>query len=164
MLTRRAAFSVLGSLVLAPAAAFAQAPVRFRGINVDVNPLRTDMGDDTANWVAQALPPALQQSLGPYIDPRDRRAPLLTVRIDMVYLGPNTGPGPFATSQDTIEGSFVIPGPRRTAPTEIPLRAITTYYPNGTDQALWVELNHYRIVQLANAFAGWAPRQLGLTS
>ena len=163
MLTRRAAFSVLGSLILAPAA-FAQAPIRFRGFTVDVDPLRTDMGDDTANWVAQTLPPALQQSLGPYIDPRDRRAPLLIVRIDFVYLGPNIGPGPFATSQDTIEGSFIIKGPRGTVPTEIPLRAITTYYPNGTDQALWVQANYYRVLRLAQTFAGWAPRQLGLTS
>jgi hypothetical protein len=162
MLTRRSTFSLLGALALAPSAALAQAPVQFRGINVDVNPLRTDMGDDTANWVAQALPTALAQVLGPYMQPGNRNAALLTARIDFVYLGPNSGPGPLASSQDTIGGTLIVHGGRGTMPTEIPLRAITSYYPTGVDQALWVESNRARIVLLSKTFAGWAPRELGL--
>ena len=163
MLTRRAVFPVLGALALAPAAALAQAPMQFRSVNVDVGPLRGGVGDDsTANWVAQALPSALVQALGSHYQPGDRRGALLTARIDFVYLGPNSGPGFFGSSQDTIEGTLLVHGARGTPPAEIPLRAITTYYPSGVDQALWVESNRARIVLLAQTFAGWAPRQLGL--
>ena len=162
MLTRRSAFSVLGALALAPVAALAQAPLQFRGITVDVNPLRTDMGDDTANWVAQALPPALGKALGPYLQPGNRSGALLTARINFVYLGPNSGPGPLASSQDTIEGTLIVHGGRGVVTTEIPLRAITSYYPTGVDQALWAKSNRSRIFLLSQAFAGWAPRELGL--
>ncbi len=164
MLTRRAALPLLGALALAPSVAFAQAPTYFRGVKVDVEPLRTGYGDDTANWVAQALPPALEQTLAPYIQPRDRRAPLLIARIDMIYLGPSYGPGPMGSSQDTIVGSLIIQGPRGTSATEIPLRAVSSYFASPVDQPLWVQSNHDRIAILARSFAAWAPRQLGLTS
>jgi len=36
------------------------------------------------------------------------------------------------------------------------------YYPNAADQALIEEAYHGRVVALAQAFAGWAPRELGL--
>jgi len=162
MLTRRAAFPVLGALALAPAAALAQAAVPFRGVSVDVGPLRANIGDDTANWVAQALPAALIQSLGPHYQPGDRHGAVLTARIDFIYLGPNSGPGPLASSQDTIEGTLIVHGPRGTMPAETPLRAITSYYPSGVDQPLRVESNRARIVLLSQAFAGWTPRELGL--
>jgi len=164
MLTRRAAISVLGAVALAPAAALAQAPGRFRGVRVDVGPLRTNMGDDTANWVAGALPSALAESLSPYLQPGDRRAPLLVARIDFVYLGPNMGAGPFNSSQDTIEGSLIVQGARGTPATEIPVRAISSYFPTPVDQPLRVESNRNRVTILARSFAAWAPRQLGLTS
>ena len=163
MLTRRAVFPVMGALALAPAAALAQPPVQFRSVTVDVGPLRGGVGDDsTANWIAQTLPAALVQALGPYYQPGDRHGAVLTARIDLVYLGPNSGPGTFSSSQDTIAGTLIVHGARGATSTEIPLRAITTYYPTGVDQALWVESNRARIVLLAQTFAGWAPRQLGL--
>jgi hypothetical protein len=43
-----------------------------------------------------------------------------------------------------------------------PVRAITSYHPMAVDQPLRVESNHWRVVALAQAFAGWAPRELGL--
>ena len=162
MLTRRSAFSVLGALALAPAAALAQASAQFRGINVDVGPLRTNMGDDTANWVAQALPEALAQSLGPHLQSGARNGALLTARIDLVYLGPDSGPGPFASSQDTIAGTLIVHGPRGTRAIETPLRATTSYYPMAVDQPLRAESNRARIVLLSQAFARWTPGELGL--
>ncbi len=120
------------------------------------------MGDDTANWIAASLPGALAQSLGASLQPRDRTAALLTARIDFVYLGPNTGAGPMGSSQDTIEGTLIVHGPCVSASSEIPLRAITSYFQTPVDQPLRVESNRERIVRLANAFAGWAPRELGL--
>ncbi len=44
----------------------------------------------------------------------------------------------------------------------IPLRAIASYYPMAVDQALVERAYHGRIVTLAQTFAGWAPRELGL--
>ena len=162
MLTRRSAFSIFGALAFAPVGALAQGPVEFRGVSVDVNPLRTNMGDDTANWVAQALPSALSQALGAHLQPGDRHGAILTARIDLVYLGPDSGPGAFASSQDTIAGTLIVHGPRGTSPVEVPLRATTSYYPMAVDQPLRIESNRARIVLLSQAFARWAPGELGL--
>ncbi len=162
-LTRRAALSAVGALAFAPAIALAQPVVRLRGIQVDVGPLRANSGDPTAAWVEEALRGQLEKAFGPYLAPRDRTGAVLIARIDWVYLGPNGGgTGPLGSSQDTIEGVLIVHGPRGTVPAETPLRAISNYYPNPVDQALWVQSNHDRIVALAQAFAYWAPRQLGL--
>ena len=159
--SRRAALSVLATL--APLAAFAQDAVPFRGVQVDVGPLRANTGDPTAAWVEEALPGFLAELLGPYLRPSDRRAPLLIARIDWIYLGPNSGgTGPLGSSQDTIEGVLIVHGPRGTMPSLTPLRATSNYYPSPVDQPLRVQSNHDRIVALAQNFAYWAPRQLGL--
>jgi hypothetical protein len=42
------------------------------------------------------------------------------------------------------------------------LRAISSYYPSAVDQALVERAYHGRIAALAQIFAGWAPRELGL--
>jgi hypothetical protein len=154
--------SLLGALALAPASALAQAPIRFRGIKVNVEALRTNYGEDTANWVAEALPPALARALGPHLQPGDRSAPILVARIDYVYLGPSSGGGPFGASQDTITGSLIVEGGRGYGE-EVPLRAISSYFPSPVDQPLWVQANHDRVRILAESFAAWAPRQLGLS-
>ena len=162
-LTRRAALSAVAALALAPAAALAQSVVRFRSIQVDVSPLRASSGDPTAAWVAEALPGLLEQALGPYLEPRSRNGAVLIARIDFVFLGPNSGgTGALGSSQDTIGGVLIVHGPRGTVPAETPLRAISTYYPNPFDQPLRVQSNHDRIVALAQNFAQWTPRELGL--
>jgi hypothetical protein len=162
MLTRRAAFSLLGGFALAPAATLAQPGPRFRAIQINVDALRTDRGEDTANWVASALPAALAQSLGAYYQPGDRNGAVLTARIDTLFLGPNSGTGAWGSSQDEIAGVLIVHGPRGVVPGETPLRATTSYFQSPVDQPLRVESNHTRIVTLAQAFAGWAPRELGL--
>jgi len=163
IVTRRAALSALGGLASAPMVALAQVPVRFRSVEADVEPLRESIGDPTAAWVAEALPGALARALGPYLGPGDRNGATLIARIDYLYLGPSTGgTGPMGASQDTIAGTLIVRGPRGPIAAETPLRAITSYYPNPVNQALWVQSNYYRVVALAQAFAGWVPRKLGL--
>jgi hypothetical protein len=165
--TRRAALAALGAFGLswtcAASSAPAQSGLRFGDIVVNVEPLRGLTGDPTAAWMDLALRQALPQVLGPYLAPHGRDAPVLEVRIDWIYLAPSPGgPGPRGSAQDTIVGSFVVRGPRGGIESEIPLRAIASYYPSGVDQALVARAYHGRIVALAQAFAGWAPRELGL--
>jgi hypothetical protein len=165
-LTRRAALAALGALALPPAAvrnALAQPAVRFRNIVVDVSPLRSSAGDPTAAWVEQALPGALAQALGGYMAPGDRHGATLVARIDYLYLGPNSGgTGPWGATQDTINGTLLVRGPRGGVAASAPIRAITSYHPTPVDQPMRVESNYWRVVALAQAFAGWAPRTLGL--
>jgi hypothetical protein len=165
-LTRRATLAALGALLL-PAAqissALAQPGLRIRAIKVDVSPIRASMGDPTAAWVEEALPGALAQSLGPYMAPGDRNGTTLVARIDYLYLGTSSGgPGFFRQTQDTIVGSLLLRGPRGRAIANVPLRAISSYFPMAVDQALVERALQGRVVALAQAFAGWAPRQLGL--
>ncbi len=162
VVTRRAALTAVGAITLAPMAALAQAPLKFRAVKVDVGPLRENAGDPTAAWVAESLAPALAQSLAPYLAPGDRNGATLIARIGNVYLGPSGGgPNPWGRGQDTIEGDLIIRGPRGVV-SDVPLRAIASYWPNATDHVLWERWNRDRIDALARAFAGWTPRQLGL--
>jgi hypothetical protein len=166
-MTRRAALAALGAIALPSAAAVqgaqAQAGVRLRDIVVDVAPLRASVGDPTAEWVQEELPGALAQALAGHIAPGDRGGATLVAQIDYIYLAPTSGgtgkPGAF---QDTIAGALILNGPRGGVPAVTPLRAIATYYPMSVDATLVVEGFHARVVALAQAFAGWAPRELGL--
>ncbi len=165
-LTRRAVLAALGSFAVPSALvrnALAQPNVRFRNIVVDVSPLRASLGDPTAAWVQQELPGALAQALAAYMAPGDRHGATLVARIDDLYLGPNSGgAGPWGASQDTINGTLLVRGPHGGIAGDEPVRAITWYHPMAVDQPLRVESNHWRVVALAQAFAGWAPRELGL--
>ena len=166
-LTRRTALAGLGALVL-PAmvemgSALAQPGLRIRAIKVDVSPLRASMGDPTAAWVEEALPGALAQSLAPYMAPGDRNGATLVARIDYLYLGPSSGgPGFFHQTQDTINGTLLLRGSRGGVVASVPLRAITSYFPMAVDQTLVERALEGRVTALAQAFAGWAPRELGL--
>jgi hypothetical protein len=167
-LTRRAALAALGALVL-PAmveirGALAQPGLRIRAIKVDVSPIRASMGDPTAAWVEEALPGALAQALAPYMSPGDRNGATLVARIDYLYLGPSSGGGGFGhfrQTQDTINGTLVLKGPRGVV-ANVPLRAISSYFPMAVDQTLVERALQGRVVALSQAFAGWAPKQLGL--
>jgi hypothetical protein len=165
-LTRRSAIAALGALVL-PAmtqmgSASAQPGLRIRAIKVDVSPIRASMGDPTAAWVEEALPGALAQSLAPYMAPGDRNGATLVARIDYLYLGSSSGgPGFFHQTQDTINGTLLLRGPRGVV-ANVPLRAISSYFPMAVDQTLVERALEGRVTALAQAFAGWAPRELGL--
>jgi len=161
-LTRRAALTALGACVLAPASALAQGPLRLRAVRVDVGPLRANAGDPTAAWMEQSLTAALARSVGPYLVPGDRSGATLVARIAYVYLGTSGGgPNFFNQGQDTVEGDLVVRGPHGVV-TEVPLRAITNYLPNGSNISQPVQWNRSRIDALAQAFAGWVPSQLSL--
>jgi hypothetical protein len=165
--TRRAAIGNLGAFALlsvsAVRRALADPSVRFREIRVDVSPLRASAGDPTADWVEQALPGALAQALAAHLAPGERNGAILVARIEYIYFGPTGGgAGPSGASQDSIRGVLIVKGPRAGIAAETPLRAISTYYPMGVDQALIEEAYHGRAVALAEAFAGWTPRELGL--
>jgi hypothetical protein len=165
-LTRRAAIAALGALVVPALAgtrsASAQPGLRIRAIKVDVSPIRQSMGDPTAAWVEEALPGALAQSLTPYMAPGDRNGATLVARIDNLYLGPSSGgPGPMGSTQDTINGTLLLKGPRGVV-ANVPLRAISSYYPTPVDQTLVERALQGRVTALAQVFAGWAPRELGL--
>jgi hypothetical protein len=165
-MTRRAALAALGAFPLSltfARAAVAENGLRFREIRVDVEPLRALTGDPTAAWMEQALVQALPQALGPYLAPGARYAAVLGVRIDWIYLAPSPGgPGPRGSAQDTVVGSFIVWDQRGGIESQIPLRAIASYYPMAVDQALVERAYHSRIVTLGQTFAGWAPRELGL--
>ena len=161
--TRRAALSAVAGLAFVPVAALAQPSVRFRSIQVDVGPLRANLGDPTAAWVEEALPGLLAQAFAPYFAPGDRNGAALIAQIHSLFLGPSSGgTGPQGSSQDTIAGVLIVHGPRGSVAAETPLQAISTYYPMAVDQPLRVESNHDRIVALAQNFARWAPGQIGL--
>ena len=163
VVTRRAALSAVVGLVFTPGAILAQSPVRFRSIQVDVEPLRATSGDPTAAWVEEALPGALAQAFGAYFAPGDRNGAALIARIDFLFLGPSSGgTGAAGSAQDTIDGVLIVRGPRGTVAAETPLRAISSYFPTPVDQPLRVQSNHDRIVALAQSFARWAPGQLGI--
>ena len=165
-LTRRAWLIALGALALEGCASavptVATSGLRIRAIKVDVSPIRASLGDPTAAWVQQALPGALAQSLAPYMAPGDRNGATLVARIDYLYLGPNTGTGPWGASQDTINGTLLVKGPHGRLAASAPIRAITSYHQTPVDQPMRVQSNYWRVVALAQAFAGWAPRELGL--
>jgi hypothetical protein len=138
--------------------------LRFRAIKVDVSPLRASMGDPTAAWVEQALPGALAHALGPHMAPGDRNGATLVARIDYLYLGSSSGgPGFFGQTQDTISGTLLVLGPRGGVVEKVPLRAISSYIPMAVDQALVERALEGRVTALAQTFAGWAPRELGLS-
>jgi hypothetical protein len=168
VLTRRAGLIALGALALQGCASAVPttttSSVRIRAIKVDVSPIRASMGDPTAAWVEQALPGALAQSLAPYMAPGDRNGATLVARIDFLYLGSSSGgPGPFGSTQDTINGTLLLGGPRGVV-ANVPLRAISSYFPMAVDQALPERALRGRVTALAQAFAGWAPRELGLST
>ena len=164
--TRRAGLVALGALALqgcanpAPTPAMATSSVRFRNITVDV---RAEVGDPTVTWLQQDLPGAIARALGPYYAPGDPSGATLVAQIDYIYLGPSSGgTGPAGASQDTIKGVLIVRGPHGGVPAETPLRATSFYYPMAVDQALVERAYHGRVSDLARAFAGWVPRELGL--
>jgi hypothetical protein len=152
VLTRRAALIGLGAFASAGLSACNTTPsagiqpVAASGggaIDVDTSPLIAYVGNPTAGWAQQSLPGALAQVLGP-------RAGALHVRINTLYLG-NGGPG----DPDRMRGVVTTGG--RT----INVRAVSTYFPTPTDQALPEQALQGRVQALSVAFAYRVKRKLG---
>ena len=109
---RRAAIAACGAFALVAAigskAALAQSGLPVRNIRVDVAPLRANAGDPTATWVEQALSRRLAQALARRLTPRGGT---LTVRIDYLTLGSNTGATIHGgSSPDNIQGAAMLDG------------------------------------------------------
>ena len=122
------------------------------------------MGDPTAAWVRAGAARALAQALAPYMAPGDRNGATLVARIDYLYLGSEQRRSglvrPDAGHHRRQASS--VGGPRGQVVANVPLRAIDSYFPMAVDQALVERALQGRVVALAQAFAGWAPRELGL--
>jgi hypothetical protein len=165
--TRRAAIGNLGASALLSVSPFRRAladpSVRFREIRVDVSPLRASAGDPTADWVEQALPGALARALATHLAPGERNGAILVARIEDINFGQSGGRGGAGGgSQDSIQGVLIVASSPAGIAAQTPLRAIAAYSPNAADEALIEEAFHGRVVALAQAFAGWTPRELGL--
>ena len=155
--TRRAALAACGAFALVASisrrTALAQSGQPVRNIRVDVAPLRANAGDPTATWVQQELPRRLAKALAGRLTPKGGT---LTVRIDYLTLGPNTGATIHGgSSPDNIQGVAMING------VQWPVRATSTYASSPVDQTMIEQSNRYRVSALAQALAFWISRDLG---
>jgi hypothetical protein len=164
--SRRAALLSLGAFAAlslgAVRRAAAQTAVRFHDIRVDVWRLRGSAGDQTADWVEDDLPRDLAKALAPYMAPAGRNGATLLARIDNLDLGVAGGARGSGGTLDSIEGVLIVSGPRGGLAAETPLRATASYQPSAVDQPLFEDAYHGRVIALASAFAGSAPRRLGI--
>jgi hypothetical protein len=149
-------FALAASLPLAlVVAAFGQGAraepaLTFRDVRVDVQPLRANAGDPTATWVEHDLTGQLAQALAGRMS---RGGAPLTVRIDYLTLGPQTGEMLHAgASLDNIQGVAVIGGK------ELPIRATSSYYSTPVDQTMIERSNRERVSQLTQALTFWIVR------
>jgi len=163
VLTRRAALFSLGAVAAAGLGGCNTTPMagvqpgaapppglRIGAVNIDTAPLVAYVGNPTAGWAQQALPGALAQAFGARIAPGDPGAVPLSIRIDTLYLG-NGGPA----DPDRMRGVATLAGHT------IKVRAVSTYFPSPSDQALPEQALQGRVQQLAVAFAYRLKRKLG---
>ena len=148
LFTRRLAAAA--TLSLAASAAFPTPPALARpgaaAVRVDVGPLMQNSGEPTAGWVARELPGAIAAALA-----ASGQAGPVSVRIDYVILGPNSGGvGPGGSSPDQMIGEVTRGGATS------PLRATTNDYPDPTKMI--EQTNRNRVVQLCQAFADWVAK------
>ncbi len=146
---RTALAAMLASAAALPFQAAAAQPRQAGGVRVDVGPLLANSGEPTAGWVAQELPGAIEAALAS----RGEAGTPVSVRIDYVLLGPNSGGvGPAGGSADQMIGEVTSGGVTH------PLRATTTYYPMPQDNVMVEQSNRARVTALARAFADWIAR------
>ncbi len=127
--------------------ALAQSGLPIRNIQVDVAPLRVNVGDPTASWVQQGLSNQLAQTLAGRMT---TQGGTLVVRIDYVALGPIKD----SSAWDNISGDAMIGG------VQWPVRATARYYASAIDQVMFEESNHRRVTQLVQALTYWLARDL----
>jgi hypothetical protein len=148
---RRVAIAVCGAIALLAAVAgqyaLAQSGLPIRNIQVDLAPLRANVGDPTAAWVQQGLPDQLAKALAGRMTPQGGT---LVVQIDYLTLGPIKD----SSAWDNITGVAIIGGVRR------PLRATTKYQASAIDQTMFQESNHRRVTRLVQALTYWLVRDL----
>ncbi len=150
-LIRRLAIAACGAFPLLAAApsqdALAQSRPAIRNLQVDVGPLRANVGEPTASWVRDGLPGQLSQALAGRMTPHGGT---LVVRVDYVTLGANKD----GWAQDNISGVATLGG------VQWPVRAITRYQASAVDQVMFEESNRRRVAQLVQALTYWLARDL----
>ena len=148
---RRIAIAIGGAVALLAGSAWqsaiAQPRFPIRNVQVDVAPLRANVGDPTASWVQQELPGQLAQALAGRMTPRGGT---LIVRIDTLTLGARK----HDWAWDNIGGVATIGG------VQWPLRAASRYQVSAIDQALVEQANRQRVTELVQALAYWLARDL----
>ena len=150
-LIRRVAITACSAVALLAAVAsqnvLAQSSRPIRDIQVDVAPLRPNVGDPTASWVQRGLSNQLAQTLAGRMT---TQGGTLVVRIDYVVLGPIKD----SSAWDNISGVAMIGG------VQWSVRATARYYASAIDQAMVEESNHRRVTQLVQALTYWLARDL----
>ena len=168
-LRRAAAAAGAVGLAFSTCAALAQGDslppgAHFRAIKVDVEPLARSVGNPTAQWMAQALPGALQVAFANRLTPGDHSAPTLVVRIDSVFLGESGGGIGDADgadkARDNVEGAGVVVGPNGRALATYPVFNVVYNNTGGANYEVGTEQR--RIGVLAESIAHWLPGQMGL--
>ena len=144
-LIRRVEIGLLATVACHSALAQSGHPIR--NVQVDVAPLRANVGDPTASWVQQGLPNQLAQAVAGRMT---AQGGTLVVRIDYVTLGPIKD----SSAWDNISGVAMIGG------VQWPVRATARYEASAIDQVRFEESNHRRVTQLGQALAYWLVRDL----
>lgn len=151
--------------ILASAAcpAWAAGPQRFSRIVVDVEPLRARGLGEFAEAVRASLAPALAKEFVGAVDPRDRNAPTLVVRIDSVMLNGNLNGsdgrhGAKISVTDYMEGAgLVVSNGKLLA--QYPMLGA---YDNVMGPGLMSVNNlSVRLNALSAFYAGWMRRKIG---
>lgn len=169
-LTRR---TLLSAFALAPLAACAETDVRaslglepklprrtFRALRVDVGPMVRAGVPGWARRVGLAVEAAARPAFADLIDPRDRRAPVLTLEIDAcdfpIYVGGRWRQGPLGSfgddaATDWIEGHVVYGAVRRRV----------NVHRASADAGPWYapEVDQRRLENVAAVFAAWARKE-----
>jgi len=150
-LIRRVAIAACSAFALLAAVAsqnaLAQSGLPIHNIQVDVAPLRANVGDPTASWVQQGLSNQLAQTLAGRMT---KQGGTLVGRIDYVALGPIKD----SSAWDNISGVAMIGG------VQWRVRATARYYASAIDQVMFEESNHRRVTQLVQALTYWLARDL----
>ena len=134
---------------IAAQTAIAQPAAPLRNIRVDVSPLRSTAGEQTAAWVQHDLSVQLAQALAGRI--ASNGAPV-TLRIDTLTL--SSGIVDCGASRDRIGGVAIIGG------VQTPLQASTGYQPAPVDHVAIEQVSHERVSQLVQALVFWVTRDL----
>lgn len=160
---RRAILAGAAALMATAAVPALAAGQRFSRIVVDVEPLRAKGLGDFAESVSAALGPALATEFAGAVDPRDRSAPLLVVRIDAVMLNGNLDGGDgrhgarFAVT-DYMEGAGLVVANGKIIAQYPMLGAYNNVMGPGIMSANAFTL---RLKALSAFYAGWMRRKVG---
>jgi hypothetical protein len=133
---------------------------RFRAVKIDTSPMVAAGVPQWANRVGEAVRRAAEPAFADMVDPRDRKAPVLTIRIDAcdfpLYLGGRWRTLPFGSfgswdGEDWIEGRLIYGSVSRRL-----LAHTDTALVGGRSLP---DVDQYRIDALARVYVAWARRE-----